>query len=802
MDNKTYKPQYKPLALLVFLLLLLAGCGSDEPITPDVGTLRLECSQSELSSSARYHTLHISGAPFGDGVAYTVASDVGWLKLESDSLPHDGIVDLWAETNPNTARRTATLTVTRVDAPEVSGTLKLVQHGDGEDGDNGLLSDPLSDFRLGWGMNAFDEYQSSTSVRGHIIDLDRLASFDTEDGFQSVQEVVRARVGMTVDAATSLSEMSTKLTQRLDRSVSFLGMSKTINRFKEVCTNEVGEQYCSYARMSKVVATRSIDAGALDYIVNNCPADKLPLTDSFRKVYDEICSPSCTDIDKKIQAMLDEYGTHVVIEASVGGMIDYVATFDRMQTSQVETIAEEQSMHVFGKKSGSVSKEVRQSLTSDLSRSGSVEVKGGDRALREKIEERVKTLSQLDSIPSDLTQAWMSSIIYHQGDRNTLDLIDFRVVPIWSLFTDQTIAQKVMFHVVQMQEQSNNRLPDKDLGTDCYELDITGGSFAFDNSDDSKTSLVKILYVNGVPTLEICQEYVPKIRSDRRITVFYPIYNGMANHSQGLFPGDGEGNRPASLAFYGSDVYVMPIDGKGSYDKLDRAYYIHGNLYGVSYGSAVHKPGNIKIEPYYLQLSKQYPVVKIGDGYWTRCDMAETTMGFGYPLNPQNPYSRYHLKEFFDSSRDVLYACVFYGNSPQFLARNSDMYGYDENETYGKRTKWCLPKEDDVQNLKKYLGNDPRMMYQGQASGFEADFAGSYGLWNDLNGTAYSEYGLHNVGKCSFIPCKNSEDSKTGKVLILTDNYELKLADITVTQDNNYPLRLFRTSCWVYPNLK
>lgn len=798
MTNKAYMI----LAALTSLLLLLTGCGSDEPITPDTGTLRLECNQSELASSARYHTLRISGAPFGDGVAYTVATDAGWLRLEGDSLPHDGVVELWAEANPNTSRRTATLTVARADNPAVSGMLQLVQRGDGEDGDNGLLSDPLSDFRLGWGLNAFDEYQSSSSVRGRVIDLDRLASFDTEDGFQSVQEVVRARVGMTVDAATSLSEMSSILTQRFDQSVSFLGMSKTINRFKEVCTSEIGEQYCSYARMSKVVATRSVDAGALDYIVGNCPADKLPLTDNFRKVYDEICSPGCTDIDNKIQAMLDEYGTHVVIEASVGGMIDYVATFNRMQTSQVETVAEEQSMHVFGKKSGSVSKEVRESLTSDLSRSGSVEVKGGDSTLRKKIEERVKTLSQLDSIPSDLTQAWMSSIVYHRGNRNTLDLIDFRVVPIWNLFTDQSIAQKVMLHVVQMQEQSNNRLPDKDLGTDCYEIGITGSNFAFDNSDNRATSLVKVLYVSGVPTLEICQEYVPKIRSDRRITVIYPIYNGMASHSQGLFPGDGEGNRPASLAFHGSDAYVMPIDGKGSYDKLDRVYYIHGNLYAVSYGSVVYTPNNITVKPYYLQLSKQYPVVKIGDGYWTRCNIAENTMGFGYPVNPKNPNSKYHLKEFYDSSRDVLYACVFYGNSPQFLARNRDVYGFDVNETYGKRTKWCLPKEDDVQNLKKYLGNDPRIMFQGQASGFEADFAGSYGLWDDLKGTAYSAYGMHYIGKCCFIPCKNSENSKTGKVLILTDNYELKIADITVTQDNNYPLRLFRTSCWVYPNMK
>ena len=88
--------------------------------------------------------------------------------------------------------------------------------------------------------------------------------------------------------------------------------------------------------------------------------------------------------------------------------------------------------------------------------------------------------------------------------------------------------------------------------------------FSFSNTDKSNTSLVKIYYVNNVPVLEICEEYVPKIRSDQRIQVFYPIYLGKTNHSQGLFPGDGEGNRPASIAFYEGDCYVTPIEEYGT----------------------------------------------------------------------------------------------------------------------------------------------------------------------------------------------------------------------------------------------
>ncbi|WP_289479434.1 hypothetical protein, partial [Klebsiella pneumoniae] len=78
---------------------------------------------------------------------------------------------------------------------------------------------------------------------------------------------------------------------------------------------------------------------------------------------------------------------------------------------------------------------------------------------------------------------------------------------------------------------------------------------------------------------EVCNEYVPAIRGDKRITIIYGIKNGRTFHGVGFFPGDGEGNPPAFLTFSDGDVYVKPIKEKDAFEKVDTVYYLHGNIY-------------------------------------------------------------------------------------------------------------------------------------------------------------------------------------------------------------------------------
>lgn len=794
----------KIFTLLAGTLLLLYSCQNDgplevpsEPTSPDKELLQLTCNVSELATNARYHTLSIEGITDMKDSLYDLSVDATWIHLDCDTLTKDGIVEIWTEENDGVKGRRAILTVTSHNHPSVNGSIELYQKGLGDNTDN-ASDDPLSDFRIGWGMNAYDEFQSSASLRGRIFDLDRLAALDSETSFQSLQEVIRGQSDFLLVTATSTTEMSSQLTNRMDKSSSFLGVKKTMRRYSKISSRTVSEQYCSYSRMSKTVASRSIDAGAIDYIVRHMTADKMPFTEDFRKVYNELTTlintPGHPDLTSKITAMLNTYGTHMVVEASIGGMIDYIATFDRKQTLRLEEIAEEQSKRVFGKQHISNLSEVRQTLTSSISKEGSIEVKGGDPTLRKALTASIKKMDRLDAIPNNELSQWFTSISYQKGNKNSLELVDFKVIPIWQLFADSQLSNAILAQVLKLQEQSNNIIPDQELGTDNYVISLSNNAFTFSDSSNPATSLVKIFYVNKMPVLEICEEYVPKIRSDRRIKVFYPIYQGKTNHAQGLFPGDGEGNRPAMLSFYNGEVYVTPLDEYGSSQQLTTLYYIHGNLYDRDYGNACSIPRNTTVRDHRLQFSEwtvTYPVVKIGSGYWTRTYVTRS-MSFGVRSS-----GRFKTYETVDGG--ILFANIYETNNSAFLSANSEIYGPATEEYSNKQTLWYLPLSDDRQHLTDYLGRNLKALFKGQMSGFDAAFEGYFGSYDDAGNSLGQNARRYQNEKC-YIAFKDGATTSTGEALVLSPNYTWDRI-VTSTTFNYYPVRLFRTAYFIHKEL-
>ena len=287
---------------------------------------------------------------------------------------------------------------------------------------------------------------------------------------------------------------------------------------------------------------------------------------------------------------------------------------------------------------------------------------------------------------------------------------------------------------------------------------------------------------------------MPKIRSDRRITVFYPIYNGRTRIGQGLFPGDGEGNPPSTLTFSEGEVYVNPIEGYGCYDKIDTAYYMHGNLYATNYGITCKTPSNITVREHKLtfnEWSVSYPVVKIGSGYWTRTYISKD-MKFGY----------YNRSTFIADELvvdNILFANIYETNASAFMSANKGIYGPDADEVYGERCLWYLPLASDRQNLTEYLGKNLKSLFKGQPSGFDAQFEGYFGVY-DTGGNLLDYETRRDQGKKCYVPFKKSVASSNGEALILSPDYTWTKVN-TSSLYNYYPVRLFRTAYFTHKNL-
>lgn len=594
----------------------LAGCSDDDlPGPGGEDTLGLTYDLPVVESCGRYYSFAVTPESGADGTI-KITSGCDWLHLVTTTLPADGIVEFRTDDNDDATGRRASIVFTAPDIDKTA-TIEIYQRGEGDYDDN-ADTDVMSDYRVGWGFNAFGEYKNRNSVQGRIIDTALMGSIDSDSTFQSVQEVIRSSEKFEIISAFSMQEMSSHLTKKMEKSSNFLGVKKTIKRMQEVCSNKLSESYMAYARLYKIVSARSIDRGALEYLVATHRVDDLPFSPGFKECYNQIINANGASRRDKIKEMVNKYGTHLVIEALAGGSIDYVVTFDRTYASEFEKNAEEQCSRVFGKSTSGSSSSMKSVVTSSMSNDNTFSIAGGSAASRASLQEAIKGLDNAGSLPNDRLQTWLSSVYYSANNKKNLDIIDFSFMPVWDLFADASIRSEVQEVVTDMANQSNNLYTDEELGIDNYVIDLTRSDFSF--PADGSGSLVKVMYSNGKPLLEICSEYVPKIRTDRRVTIFYPIKNGHTSHSQGFFPGDGEGNRPSFVSFYENSCYVEPIEGYGYYDRISTAYWMHGNLYEQDYGVKCRQVANTKVVPHQLQFKTSniaYDVVKIGSGYWT-----------------------------------------------------------------------------------------------------------------------------------------------------------------------------------------
>lgn len=775
-----------------WLLALLAAC-SDEDVTPQVtGTLDWQLEAPELEAFGRYYAVE-TALNRQEGEAYLLTTDADWLTLTDSILPSDGLLDFKAETNDEAKGRTAVIRLEAQSQPDRYAEVEVYQKGVGDDAAN--ADDDT--YRVGYSYDAFSEYESPSSLKAKVIDMNKLAQFDKEDGFQSVQQATLGREDFEVTSAASLRELSYKLTKKMDQTSNVLGIKKTVKRYSQVITsNSLTQHIYAYSRMSKVVSTQSLDAGALQYVIEKTEkVDNLPFTSDFLKMYKAVINNKNAARTTAIKSLLNTYGTHLVTEASLGGMIDYIVTFDRAQVTQLEATSEYYCKKVFGKeKNSSVSETYDYQVTSDISNAASVQILGGDATKRTALTTAIKNLSTLDDLPEKPLNQWFQTINESTSTKN-LSPVDFKLIPISDLFADATIRNQVLEQVIELQAQSNNTYSDQDLGTDNYQFDLTSTDFQFTNTSASTTSLVKIVYVNSVPVMEVCEEYVPKLRQDSRVKVFYPIYNGMARHAQGLFPGDGQGNRPAYLSFYEGEVYVTPIDSLGYYDKVTTAYYLHGNLYHTSYGTACQTKFTQTVKDELMTpagWTEGYAVVKIGSGYWTR-QYIKNSMKFG-ALNNRN---RFEVNEYVVD--DLLFANIYRTNASTFLSANKKIFGPDLDASYGEPCLWYLPLSVEREHLTTYLGNNLKALFKGQVSGFDAQFEGCYGAYNESN-TMYSEKTRRNQNLYCYIAFKENSTANTGEVLKLTKNYKWATFS-TSAYYNYYPVKLFRTAYFVHQNL-
>ena len=193
----------------------------------------------------------------------------------------------------------------------------------------------------------------------------------------------------------------------------------------------------------------------------------------------------------------------------------------------------------------------------------------------------------------------------------------------------------------------------------------------------------------------------------------------------------------------------------------------------------------------------RYPIVKIGANFWTRRDM-DTPMGFTSDPTSKRNRADEHLID------GTLYTRFYYDIGYYQNEYNGWLWGYAINTYYADKPnmKWYIPLDSDVESLYAFLGFNPKALFQGQQSGFNAQFNGYYGIHDLINATSFgSNNDLRYKGEYCFLASRASKYNQA-RVMVLDGDYHLNLVTARGEwSDDYFPLRPVRGWMYTYPKL-
>lgn len=763
------------IKFIIFVLCVVCtSCLDDDISLQETTPLTLSEQRVEIGSDGRYYTVTVkaNGADFSLGDV-RATTEAGWIRLEADTISRDGRLTFYVHPNTDARSRDGIINLTlNTKLSTLNSSLTIHQRSEAEDDDNAIEGGLTRKARVGYGYDMLIDYMNPECVTEPILDYEKLVQAEESWG-TIIAEEGRAEQSLSYHSSYSIEEMQSWMSKQTSTEVNFLFVNKSVKKFQRTSDYELNQQTFGYSSLSKVVATRYVDEGKVQSIIRE-GGDIF--TDDFRETYNQVNSSPTAD---NVRQLVTKFGTHLVTYVDLGGRLDYSVNFLSEETSH-ESV-EKYMKYKNGQKTKD--KEVEEASHAIIN-SGDLhfDIYGGDSMAVKALESHANTKDRYGQVDPGVLGEWLNSI--KASDPQSVSLVRTMMQPIWQLFTNQQARVEIINYILARaySEAGEVGIRLQELGLDnYYRLEVTNEMLQFGNNANS--TLAKIIYYDGLPKVEVCNEYVPELRGDRRVTIFYPIFKGKTNIRRGIFLGDGE-NAPAEVTFDNvGGCYVRQLDDYGPGTRLDTLYYVDGAFYPTSIGIEI-PPYSMKVEDEWLSLfnhygvdgNGHYPIVKIGSGFWSR---AYATDKLGFKDNSGKSAEYIYTVE----GKKVLYADVFRNAKPASLNIG--------NFTVNDQEHWYLPTSYDLDCMIQYLGRNPKSLFKNQMSGFEADFCGYVVRHDLLTGQIPESIQLGYVNQLCLIAFH--DDASNGSALLIKPDYTWQKAKITDTHRNRYPIRPFRS---------
>lgn len=675
----------------------------------------------------------------GKGWRASCASD--WVELiETQGVDGDYIYFSIAE-NVSREKRVAVVRFYDIDDPNtLSDYVEIVQSGS-SNAENALLTAEMERrHRLGYGYNIFGDFVSDSSFSKMPIFDYSFMLLQEQLGLQMITENLRHVEELEIISANTLTELSSKLTQKETLGGGFLGCGKTTTKTTEIFKEKTVDQECGMIRLKQIVTSRTIDLGAVKTVLRQTNRDSL-YSKEFRNAIRMAKEQLESNREVVMRNIYQKFGSHLVLSADLGGEIRVNTVIARESSIESSHSVKKVATKIFGKKiSESVSVFDSYAQNQNINSQVELTLTGGSETAQKPIKDKVVNFDIKNPITDEDIIRWQNSIQFPLGNdgssgKYSASMVDCRLIPLYDIIYDQEVAEAYRQYLVSI--NAEQKAPsDEQTPAICPLGDMHPAT-----SQSKETELyAQSIRVGDELRAVIGSEYVPAIRSDRPCLVAYPIVAGRPFMHAGVFVGD-ESHLPGMVRWLGNNCLYEPneafaCDTLGYTNLLDEKGQLK-NLY--LYWGAVQMIPNEQVEvratgsmtEAYMKVpdntctKSKLPVVKVGPHYWTRICLELKQNG--------KAMSRY----------------VYHGSSYMSTGNDPDAW---KNNSYA----WAslLPSSSQAMSVMKFLNGRTSMMTdsyfakvglsysEGGAAVFEgANMLGlnwAKGYWvKDAGGTAY-----------------------------------------------------------------
>lgn len=610
--------------LLLTLLTGFTACQDDDVIDEtklEAGPVSISIPQNpwHIPSRADFYMFLVES----QGYAWTASTESDWLTLDTTQGLHGSTyLRFSVEENTEPFARMAVITVADSQNPdEFRLQVRIRQSGYNDEDNATLTGDMLKKHRMGYGYNVMKDYASDESFSNSpILDYEQVVKLEEEKNMLIISEDRRHYQEIETFSGNTLTELSSKLTKSMTSGGTFLGCGKVTNSSTSVFRSKTIEQSCGYIRLKQITSSRTIDLGAL---AAEATSDDSPLySKEFREAIRNMKSVG------DASNIINTFGTHIVSSADLGGSISLEVLISREQSVEEEHSVKTVTKKAFGKKIGQSSSTYDKYVEQNgLDYQASIDCTGGTVAAQNAIKDYINRKEQ---VPSSAIINWQNT--FQDDPAETQDynvgMVGCQLAPIYTLINDPT---KRAWMEEAFEKYTN--IPVTKYEDTPATVNISQTQQTWQKEGHKRVFLGKDGNENRIL---LANEYVPSIRTDKTVTVAYPVLNGRAFYYSGVFVGD-EDHAPGNVRWLGANPVYEPseeitIDNPTYSELFDNKTRALKQLYIYNASINMLPPENEKVNSSLstrlFEKDKNY-FVKVGTYLWSETEARTITRDLG-----------------------------------------------------------------------------------------------------------------------------------------------------------------------------